>query len=665
MADQMTEERRAALRALCDTVVPSIERESDPTGFWGRRATDVGVDAAIEDALPALPDDQRDGLLQLLDGLAAQGITQLSLASREQLLRNTMYLGSATAVGVRSIIATILYLSYGLPDAGGTNPFWAGLAYPGPPGAPAQTPKRIVPLVPEQDEITLDADVCVIGSGAGGGVIAGVLAKAGSKVIVLEAGGYADDADFLGLELPAFQDCYWRGAPTPTADRNVTLQAGATLGGGTTINWTNCLRTTDWVREEWATIHGLEGVDGPEFDRHLDVVMERVTANDQCSDFNGAHQRMSGGSEALGWDLKKTFRNTDPATYDPVSAGHMGFGDQSGSKQSTVKTWLVDAAEHGAELLVHTSATRVIVEDGRAAGVEALYTDPADGRSSKVTVRAARVVVACGSLESPALLQRSGIGGPAVGRHLRLHPCTAIFGIYDEDQRGWWGAPQAAVVEEFADVEDGFGFLIESVQYTTGLGASALPWRSAVQHKDLMSRFSNGVSFIGLLRDRGSGQVTIDGSGQALPTYSLTDELDVRNTHRAIDSIVRLHVAAGAREITGMAATLPQWRVGDDVDLFIERLQEIPLRAGGWQLFSAHQMGTCRMGSDPSDSVAGPWGELHDTPGVWIGDASAFPTSSGVNPMITIMALAHRTAEAIAAGAGAEETSKTKAEVAL
>jgi choline dehydrogenase-like flavoprotein len=162
-----------------------------------------------------------------------------------------------------------------------------------------------------------------------------------------------------------------------------------------------------------------------------------------------------------------------------------------------------------------------------------------------------------------------------------------------------------------------------------------------------MSRFRHGGSFIALLRDRGHGRVTIDEAGNAVPWYALTDELDVRHTHRGIEAQVRLHEAAGAQQILAAAVGAPTWRWGDDLDAFIEKVKRIPLRAGGWRLFSAHQMGSCRMGSDPSTSVAGPWGELHDVGGVWIGDASAFPTASGVNPMITNMALAHRNAQAI------------------
>ena len=144
----------------------------------------------------------------------------------------------------------------------------------------------------------VDCDVVVVGSGAGGGLIAGVLAEAGHDVVVLEAGGSHNEADFAGLELPAFQQMFWRGGPTPTADFNVNLLAASTLGGGPTVNWSNCLRTPDWVREQWARESGLEGVDGADFDRHLDAVWRRLGVNDRCSDLNGPHERMRDGAAA-------------------------------------------------------------------------------------------------------------------------------------------------------------------------------------------------------------------------------------------------------------------------------------------------------------------------------------------------------------------------------
>ncbi|MFL5908458.1 MAG: FAD-dependent oxidoreductase [Solirubrobacterales bacterium] len=661
----LSDAQRATLTAVCDTVVPAVPRDRDPDGHWGRRASDIGVDAGAAQLIDEIPDPElQGGLLQLLDALGGQGITRApSQESREQILRNTALSDPRAAQGVGALIGMTLFLHYGAPDPEtGQNPNWKTFGYPGPISAPPQVEKPLKVHEPQGSEETLEADVCIVGSGSGGSVVAAVLAARGMDVVVLEAAGYYNESDFNQLELPAYQQMYWRGGPTPTADGNVSLVAGTTLGGGTTINWTNCLRTRPWVREQWAE-HGLEGVDGPDFDRHLDAVMSRIGANDSCSDLNGTQQRLREGAEALGWSFETIIRNTDPGSYTPEMAGYLGFGDQSGSKRSADRTWLTDAQEGGARFLTFTRANRILAEGGRANGVEAVWQTP-DGRSATVTVRAPTVVVACGSLESPALLLRSGIGGAAVGQNLRLHPSSVVGGAYGTDQKAWSGPPQAGLCNEFADTGEGYGFLIETPQYAPGLIGSATPWISGADHKQRMEEFSFTGTFISLTRDRGAGQVSVDGNGEAVPTYAVTDELDLENLRRGVEAQIRLHEAAGAHQIGPLAEGAPTWRRGDDLEAFIAGVKRIPFRAGGYKLFSAHQMGTCRMGADPATSVAGPWGELHDTKGVWIGDGSAFPTSSGTNPMVSIMSLAHRTAEAIADDAGAEGAKSPRAEAA-
>jgi choline dehydrogenase-like flavoprotein len=487
----------------------------------------------------------------------------------------------------------------------------------------------------------------VVGSGAGGGVVAGELAGRGRRVLIVEAGGYYNESDFPSQELWAYQNLYLNGGPFPTAEGQVTVLAGGTLGGGTVVNWTNCLRTSPWVREQWARDHGLEGLDGPDYDAHLDAVLERLSATDRCSDLNGVHERLRQGCDELGYDFRRVVRNVVPERYDPELAGFMGFGDVSGAKASNQKNYLSDAAAHGAEIVARCRVERILLEGGRAAGVEGTYVDE-DGPRARVVVRAPCVVVACGSIESPALLLRSGIGGPAVGDFLRLHPTSAVSGVYDEETRAWFGPPQAALSHEFANLEDGYGFLIECPQHATGLVAAAVQWRSGAEHKELMLDWSRTAPFIALVRDRGHGRVTVDGRGNAVAEYRLSDELDQHSMRRGVAELIRLHEAAGAERIVSLARGAPQWERGDDLDAFIARIAGGSLEPRQHGIFSAHQMGSCRMGSDPSSSVANPWGELHETPGVWIGDASAFPTASGTNPMVTIMALARRTAHAIA-----------------
>ena len=320
----------------------------------------------------------------------------------------------------------------------------------------------------------------------------------------------------------------------------------------------------------------------------------------------------------------------------------------TGSKLSAQKTYLADARERGADLVVNCRAERILVEDGRAAGVEGTYDGP-NGATARVVVRAPQVVVACGSIESPALLRRSGIGGPAVGDYLRLHPAGAMFATYDEPQDSWWGSPQSALSHQFAEGSDGHGFLLEGAHHAIGIIAAAVPWESGRQHKEEIARFKTTSGLILLIRDRGHGRVDVEQAGNAVPSYRLADDLDVANFRAGLEAVARVHEAAGAERITALSRKRLAWTRGEDFDAFLGRLRDCSLAPHEHAVFSAHQMGSCRMGADPATSVANPWGELHDTPGVWVGDASAFPTASGTNPMVTIMALARRTAGAIAA----------------
>lgn len=636
-----------ALTGLCDTFVPSVRPPAvemeDPTGFWARRASDRDVPTQLAEELhQRLDEDEFAATAKLLDALHLARFSKLPQTARELLLAGLAATGDEAREGIAGLRALTLYLFYGSVDADGSNPNWSQSRYPGPPPSTSTAP-ALTTAAPTEDRIEWTAEVVVVGSGSGGGVIAGELAAAGVDVVVLEAGTAFADDEFPPDEHRALTQMYWRRGLTPTHDGTVAILAGATLGGGSTINWQNCVRPPAGVRAEWADDHGLEGLDGELFDRHLDAVSERLGATADGSVTNGPNARLAEGAAELGASWHAAQRNVGPAD-DPVSAGHVGFGDRSGVKQGTIKTWLADAVAAGTRILTGCTVDRVLTTDGRAVGVVGRL---ADGR--EVEVRAADVVVAAGALETPAVLLRSRIGGPAVGRHLRLHPVPMLVGVYAESQQGWWGPPQATIIDEWTDVAAGHGYLVETAHFHPGVTAMSVPWRSGRDHKLMMGRSGDMAAFIAVQRDHGGGHVVLDERGRAEVHYPWQDAIDASVTAHALRSMAELHAAAGARTILDLHPDRAVWRRGDDLDAFASAAAERPIGPGERVLFSAHQMGSARMGVDPRASVAGPDGQLHDTPGVWIGDTSVFPTAVGSNPMLTCMAMARRTAHAMLA----------------
>ena len=380
----------------------------------------------------------------------------------------------------------------------------------------------------------------------------------------------------------------------------------------------------------------------------MDVVLERIGANTEATKQNGTHQRLIAACDELGYEHRPIWRNA-ALHDDPEFCGYCPMGCQQGCKRSAMKTWLQDCSDAGGRCVPGCHADRILTEDGRATGVEATVTH-GDGSTTALTVEAPTVVVAAGSIESPALLLRSGLGGPAAGKHLRLHPAFVVMGVYDEPVEGWRGQVQSALSDHFFDVEDGCGFLIEATGLFPALLGASYPWESGAQHKQLMQTLRWQAPFITVARDHGSGEVVLDEHDRPLVRWDFTDEVDARLAVRANVELARLHQAAGALEIFTGHGREYRWRQGEDFDAYLGELERAPYGPLDVSCFTAHQMGSCRMGSDPETSVADGRGELHDVKGVWIGDASAFPTAPGVNPMVTIMSLAHRTAGNLLAG---------------
>jgi choline dehydrogenase-like flavoprotein len=659
LASVLNDTQRRTLQAVCDTIVPSVQSDEADAAlreFLARSASAMRVPEQIEGLMAqAMAPEQVQGFADMLDALAENDFAGLPLEVRTQILHDVAASSHEARLGVLALRNLTFLFFYALPDELGRNPNWGAIGYPGPisaPPSPDEAPKTIRTTEVSGDSGSLTADVCVVGSGAGGAVIAAELQRSGKSVLVLEMGGYRNEADFKQLELLGLFELYLGGGLLASEDGSIAIFAGSTLGGGTVVNYMNCLRTPDPIRREWAQ-HGITAIDEPAYDAHIDAVMERINATDAATTQNRQHKKMIKAFDELGMAHRAIVRNVDESCEDPRVCGYCLAGCQKGCKQSTMKTYLQDASDAGASVIVGCHADRILVgDDGRARGVAATVTH-ADGSTTALTVDAPTVVVGCGAVESPALLLRSAIGGPAVGKHLRLHPAAIVNGVYDDLIEPWIGQIQSEVSDHFAGCDGDHGFLIESVGAMPGINAGGIPWCTGERHKREFARtFRHQAPFLSVARDHGEGEVVLDPHGQPLVRWSLTDEVDRRLMVKAHVELARLQCAAGAPEIRTLHAEELCWRrdSGEDFEAFIERIEQAAYGPADVTLFTAHQMGSCRMGADPADSVADGDGQLHDVRGVWIGDASAFPTAPGVNPMVSIMSLAHRTAGRIAAG---------------
>lgn len=639
------------LAQICDSLIPRLDQEPDPDGYWARAPRELDLARVVSAAIDALPVAQDRADLTRLIGLfdnplanlllcgRGQRFSALSAQARERYLLDWQHSRlPLKRQGFQALKRLAGFCYFAETGATGVNPNWTALQYPGPRHAPPPAPKPLQPMAHAELAAGLDCDVVVIGSGAGGGVIAGELSAAGKSVIVVEKGGYFNEADFDEREAKLTRSLYERGGSLVTRDASMLILAGSCLGGGTTVNWNTSLRPPLALRERWEREAGLNGLAGAGFERSIEAVCARLNVGTAETTVNAANGALLRGLQAAGYHSELLPRNVSGCAGGD-ECGYCTFGCRRGAKQGTLVTYLQDAAARGARFIVNAEAVRILIENGKAAGVQ-LRLPAAD---EPVTIRARAVVAASGSIGSPALLLRSGVANSNIGRHLHLHPTTAVSGIYDEPIDPWAGPPQSVLCSQFADLADGYGFVLEVPALHPGLAAAALPWTGGRAYKSDMANLRYTASFIVLVKDRDGGRVSINRSGQAVIDYRLS-AFDRAHMQRGMQEALRIHAAAGAREArTGHDRPLV-YRRGDDLEAVVAAVPAARMAPNTLLLATAHQMGTCRIGRDPQSAVADEAGQVFGVKGLWIGDASAFPTASGVNPMITIMALAHRTA---------------------
>jgi len=468
-------------------------------------------------------------------------------------------------------------------------------------------------------------EVIVVGSGAGGGVVAGELAERGRNVLLLEAGGHYTAADFTRWESRAGHDFWWplRFA-FPAGESNlgpVVLIGGRCVGGSTVINTKVALRASQRELDKWHAATGV-GLNREDLDPYYERVERYLGVRERTDDWDlkPCVQTAKRGFEAVGANLEPTRAYTD---HNCFQCGSCLQGCPTNAGKSTMNTYIHNNWRAGhLTLRPRCTVQRALIEDGEATGVE--YID-ATGQTKQVHADA--TVVACGSLSTPLLLKRSHVPNPNVGRHLGLHPAQFVFGLFDEPQDAHMVAPITSHCFDFAADADG-GFAVEAVtvQDPIGFTVSLCDENGPMWGQPLVDAANLYRRWVGLLNmsnDDNNASATLDDEGNERFTADFQPvELDRINAAREFST--RVLEAAGASRIlwSGLATT--------------------------------HMQGSCRMGADPATSVVDPDCQSHEIKRLYVGDSSLHARTLSVNPSLTIMALAARLAEHLDSGAGGQ-----------
>ncbi len=484
--------------------------------------------------------------------------------------------------------------------------------------------------------VELEADVVIVGSGAGGAPLASELAGEGYSVVVLEEGGYFPTESFGFDCRRAVVEMYRDGGMTFALGMPVVLcPTGRTIGGTTTINQGTALRMPRGVLQEWRTGYGLSEITYEELSLYYGAVEEFIYVSKPDPEVAGLNAaKFIAGARAMGLEAEYLPRNAK----DCEGYGVCCFGCPTGAKQSTNISYIPEALRKGADVYADCRVDRVLVEEGRAAGVTGRFVEH-DTRASgpRITVHAEVVVLSCGTVGTPLVLKRSGIADSSgqVGRNFRLHPVTQVVPIFDELVEPHRGVSQSAWVHEFLDQ----GISLETTVLPPDMLTMTVP-HAAREHAEVMSQYPNSGLVGVMIKDSTTGRVMPRPGGGASLYYQVGRE-DLRRMKLGNLVASEISFAAGAKRVITMISGHHELRGPGDV----ARLRAAKVKARQYFAMSGwHPMGTCRMGSDPEWSVVGHTLETWDVPDLFISDASVFPTALGVNPQLTIMALSMRCA---------------------
>ena len=497
-----------------------------------------------------------------------------------------------------------------------------------------------------RSDVLLKPDVCIVGSGPGGSMVASRLARAGAQVVVLEEGGHFSKDDFDMQEATAYPRLYQDRGNRATADLSIAVLQGRAVGGGTVVNWTTSYRTPDQVLEVWRQRSG--SVLTPELLKpHFDEVETRLgIAKVDLEDTNANNRSLYDGCKKLGWQVDTIKRNVRGC----LRTGYCGMGCPVDAKQSAALTYLPDAVSAGTTIYANCRVKRIEWSGKRASAVIGAVLDPKSqletGRTVRVEPRV--VVVSGGALNSPALLLRSGLDQGPVGKKTWLHPTIAAAAFYKERIEAFYGAPQSVASHHFARRSEGAGFFLEVAPLHPMLAGIAMPGFGPSLRARL-ALAANAAVPISLMIDgfdehENGGTVTLRPDGGPKLEYPFGDRH--HECFRAgMKAMAQLSLANGALEVLTFHTTPLSLRKDSDLAL----IDSTPLGPNLFGVFTAHQMGGCRMGVDPRTSVVDPQLRHHRLENLFVADGSVFPTALGVNPMESIYGITSWAAENVRA----------------
>ncbi|MEA2445397.1 MAG: hypothetical protein QOJ12_2689 [Thermoleophilales bacterium] len=476
------------------------------------------------------------------------------------------------------------------------------------------------------DKITgerrIRADVCVIGTGAGGAPVAKELAEGGMRVVMLEEGERYTTDDFNARPRDMTTRLYRDAAQVATIGNTpIVLPLGKTVGGTTTVNSGTCFRTPDPVLEMWRQRFGLEQLTPDELDPYFRRVERILNVSQVPPEIAGNNALVvKRGADALGWSGDYIYRNVRGC----VGSGVCTFGCPTSAKQSTNLTYVPMAWDAGAT--TYTGCRARSIETG---SVEA--TTSGGGR---LHVACDTVIVACGAVHTPLLLRRNGLGTASgeLGRNLAIHPATGVRAIFDEEIDMARGVPQSFYIDEFANDR----LMFEGAAGPPDYLAMTMPF-SGEAHRDLLLQYKHFSQFGVMVSDLSRGHVK-ERFGRAEIHYDVNSD-DVAAFKRGIELLCELYFAAGARRVFPPVDRVQELRDGD-----LSPLRNADIEARHLTLMAFHPLGTARADARPAHGVVDANLKLHGTDGIYVADASVVPSSIGVNPQITIMTLATRLA---------------------